>query len=227
MADFSLYAPKLKALEGGASNSKTDTASKNPSPCTIGGKTNVHTNEGITWTTFVANASKYGYVASCANFSAMPDSIWNNIAKGQYWDIVGADNIDSQAVAELMADMAFNGYHVSDIQDYLDSKNLPNSTVAERADSLNTLASADETGLYGDLIGVRTAYYQSLNQPSNINGWLNRLKTIASDGYDLISSAANTVSTDVVSYQRVLYAYLAGGFIIGIGYYMCSRIYKK
>jgi lysozyme family protein len=214
MADSTLYIPKLKQLEGGLSNAKTDNASRKPSPCTHAGMTGIHTNKGIRWTTFTANASKYGYAASCDNFIKMPYSIWQKIYKGEYWDTVGGDKINSQPIAELLADMAYHGYNVNDIKKYLNKKGLANATLQNRIDSINKLIKQNEQQTYVDLIELRRNYLVSLNQPSNMEGWMNRLEQISKRGFELLSQKAKAEFDFML--KNGLPA-IASGLIIGLG----------
>lgn len=76
--------PFLKDQEGGLSRATTDTASAHPAPWSYNGQTGWHTNKGITYSTFISNASKLGYAATADNFFKMPDAIWGKILTGVY-----------------------------------------------------------------------------------------------------------------------------------------------
>lgn len=104
MANFKTIIPLIKAKEGGLSKNPNDNAAKRPVPDGTG----YHTNKGITWGTFVDNAKKYGYQPTTNLFYRMPDNIWEAIYKGEYWDSVKADQINSAGVAFAMVDFAFN-----------------------------------------------------------------------------------------------------------------------
>lgn len=223
MADSTLYIQSLKKYEGGLSNTLSDNASRNPSPCAVGNMKNIHTNKGITWSTFKRVAPKFGYKVDCDTFIRMPDDLWNKIYKNEYWDLVGGDDIKSQAIAELMADKAFNGYSLKDIQDYITKRGYPASTLKQRVTALNALTKINEKRLYDDLIEIRRQYYLSLNQPKNIEGWLNRLDKIADRGMQIIQEAA---SKSYVSFTSVLPT-LVAGFIIGIGVYVSLQIERE
>ncbi|MBL7812911.1 MAG: hypothetical protein JNL57_11855 [Bacteroidetes bacterium] len=93
----------IKRWEGGLSKDKRDSASKMPVPDGTG----YHTNIGITWQTFVANAKLVGYTATPKLFYDMPKDIWLGIYQKGYWAMVKGDEIQSQAIAELMADWAW------------------------------------------------------------------------------------------------------------------------
>lgn len=76
--------PFIHESEGGLSRDPADTASSYPAPWPYNGKTGWHTNKGITYKTFVGNASKLGYAATADNFFKMPDALWLKILKGAY-----------------------------------------------------------------------------------------------------------------------------------------------
>jgi len=224
MADSKLYIQLLKQSEGGLSNTKTDNASRNPSPCSFGNMKDIHTNKGITWSTFKRVAPKFGYKIDCATFISMPDDLWFKIYKNEYWDTVGGDKIKSQAIAELMADKAFNGYSIKDIQEYINKKGYQASTLQQRVDALNDLTKKNEKQLYQDLVEIRKNYYISLRQPSNIEGWLNRLDDITDRGIQLIQDTAEN------AYKMTRYKFiptLLAGIIIGMGVAVIFEIQKK
>src|SRR5690606_10527030 len=70
-----------------------DTASSYPAPWSYKGQTGWHTNKGITYQTFVSNASRLGYEATAENFFKMPDEIWLKILKGVYMKAFPLDRI--------------------------------------------------------------------------------------------------------------------------------------
>lgn len=74
----------IKKWEGGLSRDPADNASSYPAPWVYNGKTGWHTNKGITYKTFKANAARLGYEASADNFFKMPDSIFISILKNVY-----------------------------------------------------------------------------------------------------------------------------------------------
>lgn len=221
MADSKLFIQSLKEYEGGLSNATTDNAARNPSPCSFGSMQKIHTNKGITWSTFRRLAPKYGYKVDCSTFLSMPEDLWNKIYKNEYWDSVGGDKINSQAVAELMADKAFNGYNLRDIQIFLNKQGYLANTLQQRVDALNDLTRKNEAKLYDDLIKIREQYYFSLRQPSNIQGWLNRLNKLKERGIDFIQ---RTTQVAIKFDKRDLAAYLITGVLIGFSIHIISKI---
>lgn len=114
----------IKKWEGGLSKDPKDPAAKNPVPDGSG----FHTNMGITWDTFSALAPKLKYEATADNFIKMPPEIWLKIYKNGFWDGVKADNYNSQAIAELMADWAWAsgpGFASQKLQEFINLYRKP------------------------------------------------------------------------------------------------------
>ena len=181
MADYKNIIGFIKVREGGLSSATTDTASRNPSNCGNGsnGKP-YHTNKGVTWTTFSTLASKLGYSATCSNFMKMPDDIWAKIYKNGYWNPMMGDNIKNQAVANVFVEMAWGsgvGGATSALKKFFTANyNKSFVNVSQMVDYVNQLDSEGKTpDLFEKLNTYRKYFYKSLNQPSNLTGWLNRL----------------------------------------------------
>ena len=183
MANYRNIVSFIKSKEGGLSSATTDTASRNPAPCGNGSNRKpYHTNKGVTWSTFSSNASSLGYTASCSNFLNMPDEIWGKIYKQSYWNLMQGDEIRNQAIANSFVEMAW-GSGVGGATKFLKQffkkyydKSFDN--ISEIVDYVNKL---DEQGqspaLFEKLYAFRGDKYVSLNQPSNLKGWINRLNS--------------------------------------------------
>lgn len=91
MANFDLYAPALLSWEGGFAIVEGDT----------GGPTNL----GVTIETFRLYINKYATIDDLRN---MTDAQWRRIAKGEFWDKIGGDDITNQSVAELIMDWCYH-----------------------------------------------------------------------------------------------------------------------
>lgn len=187
MADYKNIIPFIKRAEGGLSSATTDTASRNPSPCGNGknGKP-YHTNKGIQWITFKNLASKGGYTANCSNFINMPDSVWNKVYKVGFWDAIKGDQIKNQAIANTLVEMTWgsglgsvskgtgtlgwlNRFFKTNYNENLNSVN-------EIVDFVNKLEDKGQSSeLFEKLNQFRANKYKALNQPKNLQGWLNRL----------------------------------------------------
>lgn len=161
MASFDKYAPKLKKWEGGFGDNPADT----------GGATMC----GVTLATF---RQFYGQDKTVADLRAMTDVQWRKIMKGGFWDKCWADQIRSQAVAEIIVDWCVNSglgmikrvqAIVGTTQDGVMGPKTVAAINASRAQLLHFRIKA-----------ARASYYESiiLGRPSNIvfyDGWMNRL----------------------------------------------------
>lgn len=187
MANYTKIVSFIKQKEGGLSSATTDTASKNPSNCGNGsnGKP-YHTNKGITWSTFKGLSSKLGYSATCDNFIKMPDSIWGKIYKDGFWNPIQGDRIQNQAIANTFVEMNWGSGLGSVTRGtgtlgwlnsfFKKNYNQNLTTITQMVDFVNKLDDEGKTPeLFEKLNNFRATKYQSLNQPSNLKGWLNRL----------------------------------------------------
>lgn len=177
----------IKSKEGGLSSATTDTASKNPSNCGNGsnGKP-YHTNKGVTWATFKSLSSKLGYSATCDNFIKMPNDIWGKIYKDGFWNPMQGDRIKNQAIANTFVEMAWGSGVGSStsakgaipyLKNFFKTKYNKNfSNITQIVDYVNELDKKGETPeLFEKLYDFRKSLYTSFNQPSNTQGWINRL----------------------------------------------------
>ena len=96
----------IKKWEGGLSWNKKDSASKHPVPSTVvhPNPKGIHTNIGVTW---MAWSAIYGRSEeSIKDFYLMPKDKWVKVYKW-YWDLVNGSQIESQVIAEWLADWAW------------------------------------------------------------------------------------------------------------------------
>lgn len=179
MANWRIVIPYTKKWEGGLSRDTADTASKNPAPCTYNGKTGWHTNKGVTWGTFQANATKLGYKADCATFFAMPEDVWAKIMKVLFWDKVYGDEILSQAIAMYMFEYAW-GYGeygaLNHMKQFFTAQGKTVKNYKDIATLVNLQSEVNEKKLYDALIAFKENKIKSSSQTKFIKGWLNRLE---------------------------------------------------
>jgi lysozyme family protein len=190
VASVSNIRPFLLAEEGGLSRKTSDKASANPAPWVYNGLTGWHTNKGVTYTTFSSLAAKLGYANTADNFFKMPDSIWDKIFKNDYWNAWYLDQLNSQAIADLLADFSFNsgpGGSFNSIQKYLDTKGIHVANRMQAVAALNKIALLNEQTIFLELIAHREAFYRSLSDFSlNGKGWLSRLGKLKAFGLETI-----------------------------------------
>jgi len=168
----------VQKWEGGTSKALTDTASKNPCPNTGG----IHTNKGITWTTFKGLSSKLGYNYSKELFLSMPNNVWFEIFKQGYWNPYKLDILHKTKpnISYFVAQFAWGfglGGSESRLANYqrkymnISDSNITKSEIMEnfRKDIV------PESIRLSHLIEYKKGVFKSLNQPKNLKGWLNRL----------------------------------------------------
>lgn len=203
VADFRQIIPFIKEKEGGLTGRPSDSASSDPAPCGYDAKYDApyHTNRGITWTTFKDNADRLGYAPSCNNFLQMPDSIWEKIYKERFWDIIKADDINNQGIANayvfwawqsgrggarsLMRKMLSEQYGVAPSE--MDS----NAKIVEQ---LNRQIKRDKKRLFDNMVSYREQFYYDIAPPgssnhSSLRGWLNAWKSFTSQNAGFASGS--------------------------------------
>ena len=184
MADASKIIPHILQWEGGLSRNPADSASKNPAPCAYNGKTGYHTNKGVTYTTFTSLAKSLGYEPTCDNFFTMPNDIFLKIFKTGYWNGFKLDEYNSQKIANIVvswawASGAYGAY--KQLKKFFEKEygikltGTYNENINRIRDIFNEKSKTDETDLYKKLLSSYKNFYISLNQPTFIKGWLNRL----------------------------------------------------
>lgn len=191
MANVSNIRPFIQKWEGGLSRNTADSASSNPAPWVYNGLTGWHTNKGVTYSTFSSLSSKLGYANSADNFFKMPGDIWDAIYKTGYWDPWYLDKLNSQAIADLIADFSWgsgaNGSFQS-VRKYLEAKGYPVNSRLEAVEALNKLIILNETKIFSELVAHREAFFKSLSSYATFGkGWMNRLNALKTFGLETIA----------------------------------------
>lgn len=162
MADYKKLIPIIKKWEGGFVNHPADPQGA--------------TNSGITIATF---RSVYGKNKTVQDLKNMTNEQWEYIFKTRFWDRWKADNIDNQAIANLLVDWLW-GSGVYGIK-------YPQSVLGVKADGLvgqKTLAAingnSNKKDLFNKLWQRRKKHFDDIvkNRPSSkvfYKGWINRL----------------------------------------------------
>jgi len=172
MADIKQFIPFLQSWEGGFVNHKNDK----------GGAT----NKGVTFATFQYH---YGKDKTVDDLKAITDDQWMHIFKSGYWNICKADQIKSQAVANMLVDWTYNsGRHgIKYIQKvlYLASDGCVGPM------TINAINKCDELTLFNTLKQGRELFFLNIverdsTQSRFLKGWLRRLNSIYFD--NLISN---------------------------------------
>ena len=161
MAKFDKYAPTLLQIEGGFVNHPEDK----------GGITNI----GVTLDTYREYCGQEKTVKDLQNMSY---GTWQKIMKDLYWDKVRGDDIDNQALAEIIADWAVNSgaTGIRKVQEILGCK--PDGIVGPI--TLSLINTSDPETLHDRIWKARQQFYINIvtRNPSQkvfMNGWMNRL----------------------------------------------------
>ena len=163
MADYKILKPFILKWEGGFVNDPNDS----------GGAT----NKGVTLATF----RKYkGASATVDDLKAITDEDWDAIFKEMYWDKCRADEINSQAVANLIVDW----YWMSGTNAIKYVQRLIGAT-EDGIVGKQTLArlNAKGDGFVLPIYNYRKDFYHRIvaNRPTQkrfLRGWLNRLNAL-------------------------------------------------
>lgn len=194
MADINAVNIKyITDWEGKLSKNPNDPAAVDPVPDGSG----YHTNKGVTWATFKGLAKQLGYSATPELFYKMPNDIWLKIYKVGYWNPMNADNINSQGIAELLADWAWGsgpGTAARFVQRYLTGKGYK-IAVDGRFGPASTKALNDAIKKFGpkqvfdELWNVRLEFLKSLSGWAYFGqGWLNRMKDFYKYGITVLGN---------------------------------------
>ena len=166
MADHKKLVPFVLKHEGGVVNDPDD----------AGG----FTNKGITLKTF---RSIYGKDKTKEDLINITDEQWGHIFKAYYWDKFNADKIESQSIANMSVDWAYNagvGTVAKKIQNIIGTK--PDGIIGSSSLKLiNTVQDSKE--LFEQIKAARIMFYKKLveKKPTNakfLKGWLNRTEAI-------------------------------------------------
>jgi len=191
----------IKRWEGGLSRDANDPAAVDPVPDGSG----YHTNKGVTWNTFKGLASRIGYSPTAALFYKMPDNIWLAIYKIGYWDPMNGDKINSQGIAELLADWAWGsgpGTAARYVQRYLVGKGykiaVDGAFGPASIKALNDqIKKAGATAVFNDLYNARLNFLKSLGGWQHYGtGWTNRMKDFYNYGIRVVNE--NPIPTGIV-----------------------------
>jgi len=103
MANYTLLLNHIAKWEGGLSSDPRDTCSKFPSDVKNPKTGNFyHTNKGICYSTYKANAPKLGFDPGGKAFVNLTTEQWRAYVKKIFWDGKNLDFVNSQSIAELI-----------------------------------------------------------------------------------------------------------------------------
>lgn len=161
MASLIYFAPLLKRLEGGYAGN-------------IDGKT--CTMKGITLEVYQKHFGKH---KTCSDLKRITDNEWYTITKTDYWDVVRADEIANQSVANIIVDFVFNsGKSVIKRIQRIVGATTDNIVGPKTLAAINNYPNQEE--LFNKIKASRKAFYDEIisRNPSKAKfkrGWYNRL----------------------------------------------------
>lgn len=171
MASFQLYIPLLNAAEGGYQNLVGDSGNYNSLGQRVG------TNHGIsakTYENWIKRPPTVNDMKSMSKAEAL------KIYKLWYWDKLGADHINNQSVADILADHGVNAGIVAagkliqrTLNDYFNFNLVVDGVVGPQ--TRNAINSVNEAQLHSVIKKEREKFYYSIGGEF-LDGWLNRLK---------------------------------------------------
>lgn len=204
MANYKNNISQTLYYEGGLSKDKNDPASKNPVPDGTG----YHTNKGVTWATFTSMAAKLGYTATPKLFYEMPNDLWLKIFKIGYWDPIKGDLIKSQALADLIVQMAWGSGVAQGVKTAQQTLNqFGENLVVDGSFGPLTLTALNnqsktktqEEKLYKTMWNNRIQWLQSLSSWANFGrGWTNRMNALYKSGMELINNKGGFFLTGLI-----------------------------
>lgn len=173
----------IRKWEGGLSSHKADIASKNPVP-SIPEKPNpkgIHTNVGVTWAAWV---TIFGNTKdSVLKFYEMPKDMWLKVYR-VYWNMVSANSINSDIIAEFLADFAWGsgGNAPRELQKLLIKLGYYEKEPQMRMNTLvvnalnKAIAEKGEAEMYRLLFEHRCNWLRKIPSFATFGkGWMNRL----------------------------------------------------
>lgn len=177
--------------EGGLSKHPRDSAARHPVPDGSG----FHTNKGVTWRVF---RSIYGESQDAiVRFYRMTHDDFRGIYK-LYWNGVKADSVNSQVIAEYMADFAWGSGVAGasrQIQKWLNSQGykvgvdgkIGNQTIT----AVNNLIKDKGEKIAFESLDAHRRHFLSLLRDFDVfgQGWYNRLNDFVAYAYSLINEA--------------------------------------
>lgn len=171
MANFLVFIPIVLDVEKGYQNQAADPGNYRSDGVRVG------TNRGISAKVYEA---WIGRLPSINDMKAISADTARAIYKAWYWDKLKADLISDQNVANIIVDMAVNsgpGAATRLLQETLNEHFGKTLAVDGAMGNLTIVATNSVNGqlLFDKIKMERKTFYESLDNPTYIEGWLNRL----------------------------------------------------
>ena len=166
MAKCEVLKPFILSWEGGFAN--------------VPGDRGGATNKGVTIATF---RSVFGQSKTVQDLKNMTDDQWQTIFKKYFWDRWKADDIKTQAIANLLADWVWaSGAYGIKIPQYALGVKVDGVVGPKTIAAINNYP--DQKELFTKLWKERKAYFERIGkgtQAKFLKGWLNRNNAIGWD----------------------------------------------
>ena len=181
MAQFNTYLPLLQQVEGGYTDNPNDNGNWTGGKKGIGHL--VGTNKGVSAPVY---AKWIGRTPTVADMKGITGAVANTIFKQWYWDKVNASRINDQSVANIIVDHAVNAGAAAAgklVQKVLNEKFRKNIRVDGGIgnETITAINSVVPYQLHEAIKEARLDFYKSINQPTFIAGWTNRLQEFVYD----------------------------------------------
>jgi lysozyme family protein len=175
MADFNLYKSTALLFEGGYQNIPSDTGNYNSLGVLVG------TNLGISARFY---ETILGYPPTELDMKLITKQRAEIIFKVHFWNVVLADKIESQKVAETIVDHSINAgpkaaaFITQEVLKKYFNKNITiDGSIGIK--TINHINSVNDTKLFVKISQYRLINYSQINNPEWINVWKNRVYRLA------------------------------------------------
>jgi len=198
MANYKLILPSVATFEGGLSSDPRDNCSDIKSDV-IDPKNGLgyHTNKGVCYETWLSASKKLGFNSSGKSFVNMTKIQWESIIKELYWNTLNLDNVNSQAIAEILFQSRWGSGPggARTLVRFMQKKLNIAQTGTMNALTITKLNDytknvSKEQSLFKDIWERRLQYLQSLKKlfPIYGRGWTRRMNDILKRGLSYIGA---------------------------------------
>lgn len=211
MANYTLLLTHIAKWEGGLSSDPRDACAKVPSNVPNPKKPTefYHTNKGICYSTWKANAPKLGFDPSGKAFVNMTTEQWRSYVKKIFWDGKNLDLVNNQAIAELIFETFWGSGNggarplVRFMQQKIGYKQdgLMNTSTIQALNQY-TQNSNRASSLYKAMWQFRLDWLKKLAENPKytwaLKGWTNRMNALLKRSADFLSTTGGIAGVLVV-----------------------------
>ena len=200
----------------------------------------VGTNKGISAKVYETHIGRLPTIQDMKSISTATAS---SIYKRNYWDRLKASSINNQDVANILVDHGVTSgtktaaKMIQKILNMFYNKNLVVDGIIGTK-SLTAINSVDPEKLFNHIAVHREIFYKSLNQPTFLQGWLNRVNrftfkalpkankttTTSSTNY---SSSSNSFDSEPKEKSNAKTIFIIGGVVVTVGVIIALLVHSK